>query len=196
MVAFLLLTYVLNYTDRQAVFSIFPVLKSELRFSDAQLGLVGTVFNWVYSLSMPVAGRVTDLVRRDRIILASVALWSLATVGTGMSRSVGASLFWRAVVGVTESLYVPATLGVIAVLHPGVTRSRAFSVHATAQFTGIVLGGWFGGWMAEHIGWRTGFYLLGASGVAWVMVLGAYLTGALDAASATEVVAACPITSS
>jgi predicted MFS family arabinose efflux permease len=174
-VAFLWITYVLNYTDRQVVFSIFPVLKSELRFSDAQLGLIGTVFNWVYSLSMPVAGRFSDLARRERVILASVALWSLATVGTGLSRSVGAFLFWRGVVGVTESLYVPAALGVIAVLHPGTTRSRAFSVHGTAQFTGIVLGGWFGGWMAEHTGWRTGFQLLGMAGAAWVVILAAYL---------------------
>ena len=59
--------------------------------------------------------------------------------------------------GVTESLYFPAALGIIAVFHPGPTRSRALGIHQTAQFAGIILGGWYGGWAAEHIGWRVGF---------------------------------------
>ena len=66
-VAFLWFAYLLNYMDRQVVFSIFPVLRSDMRFSDTQLGLVGTLFIWVYSLCMPLTGRLADLVRRDRL---------------------------------------------------------------------------------------------------------------------------------
>jgi MFS transporter, Spinster family, sphingosine-1-phosphate transporter len=170
-VAFLWFAYFLNYLDRQVVFSIFPVLRRDLGFSDTQLGLVGTLFLWVYSLCMPLTGRLADVVRRDRLVLSSLVLWSLATLGTGLSTSAPAFLFWRAVMGVTESLYVPAALATIAVLHPGMTRSKALATHSTAQFAGIIAGGWYGGWAADHIGWRPGFTLLAVAGTAYAAVL-------------------------
>ncbi len=173
LVALLWGAYLINYTDRQVVFSIFPALKADLAFTDAQLGLIGSTFIWVYSLAMPVTGRIADAVRRDRVIVASLALWSLATLGTGLSGSVGTFLLWRGVMGVTEALYMPAALALIAALHPGATRSKALAVHMTAQFAGIVAGGWFGGWMADRSGWRAGFFVLAAVGLAYSAVLAA-----------------------
>src|SRR5262245_32537899 len=79
------IAYFINYIDRQVVFSIFPVLRSELGFSSDQLGLVGGIFLWVYSLANPIVGRLADVVSRRVLILASLALWSLATLGTGSS---------------------------------------------------------------------------------------------------------------
>jgi MFS family permease len=170
-VAFLWFAYLLNYLDRQVVFSIFPVLRSDLGFSNTQLGLVGTLFLWVYSLCMPLTGRLADVVRRDRLVIASLVLWSLATLGTALSGSAPAFLFWRAVMGVTESLYVPAALASIAILHTGATRSKALAIHSAAQFAGSVAGGWYGGWAADHIGWRPGFALLAFAGTAYALVL-------------------------
>jgi len=170
-VAFLWFAYLLNYLDRQVVFSIFPVLRRDLGFSDTQLGLVGTLFIWVYSLCMPLTGRMADRVRRDRLVIISLVLWSLATLGTALSHSAPLFLFWRAVMGVTESLYVPAALTTIAILHPGTTRSKALAIHSSAQFAGIVAGGWYGGWAADHIGWRTGFTVLAVAGTAYGFVL-------------------------
>ncbi len=170
-VGLLWVAYLANYVDRQVVFSIFPVLRSDLHFSDVQLGLVGSIFIWVYSLCMPVAGRLADLIRRDRIVVASLILWSLATLGTCLSTSARSFLVWRALIGVTESLYVPAALGLIAVLHAGPTRSRALSVHATAQIVGIMIGGWYGGWIADTIGWRQGFFALAVAGIGYTFIL-------------------------
>lgn len=170
-VGLLWLAYLINYLDRQVVFSIFPVLARELHFSDAQLGLIGTVFIWVYSLCMPFTGRLADVVRRDRLVVVSLVLWSLATLGTGLSRSVGALLFWRAMMGITESLFMPAALGLVAVWHSAPTRSRALATFATGQFAGIAAGGWFGGWMADHTGWRAGFFWLAAAGIVYAGAL-------------------------
>ncbi|MCW5982974.1 MAG: MFS transporter [Bryobacteraceae bacterium] len=168
---FLWIAYLINYVDRQMVYSIFPALRRDLGFTDAQLGLAGSIFVWIYSLCMPFTGRLADLAPRDRLIVASLVLWSFATLGTGLSHSVGAFLFWRGVMGVTESLYVPAALALIASLHPAATRSRALSIHATAQLAGIVTGGWFGGWAADNIGWRQGIYSLTAAGIVYAVVL-------------------------
>jgi MFS family permease len=120
---------------------------------------------------MPLTGRLADVVRRDRLVIASLVFWSLATLGTGLSHSAPAFLFWRAVMGVTESLYVPAALATIAALHPGATRSKALAIHSTAQFAGIIAGGWYGGWAADHIGWRRGFAVVAIAGAAYALVL-------------------------
>lgn len=170
-VALLWIAFLINYVDRQALFSIYPVLKRDLRLTDPELGLAGTVFIWTYSLCMPFTGRLADVFRRDRIIIASIILWSLATLGTGISDSAGPLLFWRGCVGLTESLYVPAALGLIAGLHPAATRSRALAVHSTAQYAGILTGGWYGGWMADHLGWRWGFAVLTVVGIAYALFL-------------------------
>lgn len=170
-VAFLWFAFLLNYLDRQVVFSIYPVLRTDLGFSDRELGLVGTVFIWVYSVCTPFSGRLADVTRRDRLIVSSLVLWSIATLGTGLSTSVPVFLFWRAVMGVTESLYIPAALTAIAFLHPGATRSKALAIHSSAQFAGIIAGGWYGGWTADRIGWRPGFTILAVAGIAYGFVL-------------------------
>jgi MFS family permease len=161
---------VLNYVDRQVAFSIYPVLRHDLGFSDAQLGLVGTVFLWTYSLVNPFAGRLADLMRRENLMTAGVVLWSIAALGTASSQSPLQFLFWRAGMGLTEAVYVPSALSLIGTAHPGNTRSRALSLYSTGQMVGIVAGGWFGGWMAPVLGWRLGYALLAAMGLAFAPV--------------------------
>jgi MFS family permease len=170
-VALLSIAFALCYIDRQAAFSIFPVLEKNLGFSNTQLGLVGSVFVWSYSLSMPIAGRIADVVRRDRLVIASLLLWSFATLGSALSRSPSSFLAWRVVMGLTESLYFPAAVGILATLHPGPTRSRALSVHQAAQLVGILAGGWYGGWAADNVGWRMGFITLCFAGIVYSLVL-------------------------
>jgi MFS family permease len=185
LVALLSITLMVNYMDRQVVFALFPVLRREMSFSDMQLGLAGSLFTWTYSLSMPVAGRLADLFSKRRLIILSLILWSLATVGTGLSRNIGEFLASRIVMGLSESLYIPAAIALITQAHPGATRSRALSIHGFAQFTGITLGGWYGGWSAEQIGWRTGLFTLAIAGIAWSGVLLRFLRA--DEAPAVEV---------
>src|SRR6266540_3628942 len=121
-VGFLWLALLLNYMDRQLVFSMFPVLKSEIGFSGAQLGLIGSVFIWTYCLCQGPAGWLADVLPKGRMIIASLTLWSAATLGTGLSHSIFGILCWRAVMGITESLYMPAALALIAGMHPVATR--------------------------------------------------------------------------
>ncbi len=170
-VVFLSVAFVINYIDREVVFAIFPLLQRDLRFSPTQLGLAGSLFTWTYSLSMPVAGRLADIVQRRWMVCASLVLWSIATLGTTFSYSIAQFLFWRVVMGITEALYVPAAIALITDAHPGRTRSRALSIHVLAQFAGITVGGWFGGWAGEHIGWRSGFGLLAVLGLSYSGVL-------------------------
>jgi MFS family permease len=171
LVAFLWIALCLNYVDRQMVFSIYPALRADIGFSAVQLGLIGSVFTWVYSLSMPVAGWLADKLRRDRMIAGSMVLWSLAALACGLSHSVAVFLFWRAVMGVTEALYYPAAAAMLAEAYDSGTRSRALGIHQSAQLAGIIAGGWYGGWMADQWGWRTGCMLAAAAGLIYAGVL-------------------------
>jgi MFS family permease len=192
-VVFLWFTFLLNYVDRQLVFSIFPMLRRDLGFTDAQLGLVGSLFIWTYCLCMPLAGWLADRIRRERLILISLILWSLATLGTAVSRSISDMLFWRIVMGITESLYAPAAFGLIGLLHSEASRSTALSVHSSAQFAGIVCGAWYGGWTADHWGWRPGFVLLAVVGMIYAIVLGASCRRIPVLASETATPSAKPV---
>lgn len=87
LVGFLWVAFALNYLDRQMVYSMFPALRADLGIDAARLGLIGSVFLWVYTLSMPLAGRLADKWRPQWMILASLVLWSVATLGSGLSRS-------------------------------------------------------------------------------------------------------------
>lgn len=171
LVGLLWVAFCLNYVDRQVAFSIFPALRQELGFTAAELGWVGTVFLWSYSLGLPLAGRLADRVDPRWQIAASMALWSLAIWGSAAAGSVGSFLFWRAMMGLTEALYFPAAAGFIASLHAGGTRSRALGLHQSAQLFGGALGGWYGGWSADGPGWRVGFTTLAVAGLAYAFVL-------------------------
>jgi len=165
LVGFTWVAYCLNYSDRQVIFSIFPILKSELHFTDAQLGLTGSAFLWVYGLCSPIAGQIGDRFSKRRLVALSLLLWSGVTALTGMSHSVGMVLTCRALTGVTESLFVPAAVALLANAHRPENRSRAFALYGTGQLAGIVVGGWYGGFVAQEFQWRLAFYSLGLAGI-------------------------------
>jgi MFS family permease len=167
LVGFTWIAYCLNYSDRQVIFSIFPILKSELHFTDGQLGLTSSAFLWVYGLCSPIAGQIGDRFSKRRLVALSLLLWSGVTALTGFSHSVGMVLTCRALTGVTESLFVPAAVALLANAHRPENRSRAFAVYGTGQLAGIVVGGWYGGFVAQEFQWRLAFYSLGVAGIVY-----------------------------
>lgn len=160
----------LNYLDRQLLVNVPGPVKAELRIDNEQFGLFTSVFLWVYGLCSPVAGYLADRVGRRPVILASLLVWSAATLYTGMVHSFAEMLVARALLGVSEAFYMPAAVALIVDYHQGRTRARATGLHLSGVYAGSILGG-FGGWLAEEQGWRFGFLLFGGVGVAYAMVL-------------------------
>ena len=158
LLAFMWFAYFLNYCDRQAVFSMFPRLKSDLGFTDSQLGLVGSTFLWVYGLSSFITGQIGDRFSKRHLIVLSLSLWSLVTIATGLSTSPTMMLSLRAFMGISEALFMPVAIALTANAFPPLHRSRAIAILTTAQIFGSVGGGWFGGWMAQQGHWRSAFF--------------------------------------
>ncbi|MBI4910698.1 MAG: MFS transporter [Acidobacteria bacterium] len=161
----------LNYIDRQIPYSIFPALRHDLGFAGWQLGLIGGVFLWIYALSMPIAGRLADLWPKHYMVAASVLLWSAGTLGCSLAGSVTVFLLWRAWLAITEAIYFPAAAAMLAAVHQGASRSKALGIHQSAQFFGLFAGGWYGGFMADHHGWRTGFAAVAILGILYAPLL-------------------------
>src|SRR5688500_18737718 len=151
--------YFLNYCDRQAVFAVFPLLKSELGLTDTQLGLTGSIFLWVYGLGCPIAGQIGDKHSKRFLVVLSLVIWSVVTVATGFATSAFILLALRAAMGVSESLFMPSAIALTANTHVPAKRSRAIAALSTAQIAGTVGGAWFGGWMAQHGHWREAFFV-------------------------------------
>src|SRR5258705_7041414 len=153
-----------NYADRQAIFSVFPLLEREMHLTPVQLGLLGSGFAWVYGLAAPFAGLIVDRFRRKTVILGGLHAWSLICIATVLSRNFRHLFLFRAAEGLGETFYFPASTSLISDYHGHATRSRALGLHQTAVYMGTIGGGFFAGLIAGQDGWRRSFVGVGTLG--------------------------------
>ena len=179
----------LNYLDRQLVVTMPGPIKGDLQIGDERFGLLSSVFLWIYGVCSPIAGYVADRFGKRPVIIASLLVWSAATLITGVVTSFEGMLAARAMLGVSEAFYMPAAVALIVEYHRGPTRSRATGLHLSGVYAGSVLGG-LGGAFAEMFGWRTGFIAMGAIGVAYALVLMIFFPRPSDKAVPVEIVPA------
>lgn len=171
LVALLGIVALLNYLDRQVIFSLLPLLRSDLQLTDPQLGLLGAIFLWVYSLCSLFAGWTAQRFGHRKVILLSLCAWSAVTALTGLSIGFATLSATRAAMGITEAFYIPAALALVTAAHSERHRSLAVSLHQSGIYFGILLGGGPGAYAGQQIGWRNIFFVLGAIGVVYAAVL-------------------------
>lgn len=160
-----------NYADRQAIFSVFPVLQSEMGLSNVQLSFVGAAFMYVYALIGPLAGIIGDRFSRKFLIIAGLIFWSVVTMATALSTQYWHLVLCRALEGFGEAFYFPASMALISEYHGPETKSRAMGLHQSSVYAGTIAGGSLAGYLAQHYGWRSGFYLFGGAGILLGVIL-------------------------
>jgi predicted MFS family arabinose efflux permease len=165
-VALLFCVAALNYADRTAISSVFPLIRAELHLSDLQLAAIGSLFLWTYAAASPLAGLLADRMSRRRMIVWSLAAWSLVMNYSGFVSSATELLVTRVLLGLAECAYVPAALALIAGYHGGDTRGTAISIHNAGLSVGLIAGASLAGLLGDHFGWRIGFHVLGGAGLA------------------------------
>ncbi|MBC8035859.1 MAG: MFS transporter, partial [Rhizobiales bacterium] len=140
-VAMLFLVGGLNYVDRTSIAAVFPLLKADLHASDLQLGAIGSVFLWSYAIGAPFAGLLADRVSRSRLIVVSLAAWSVITTLCGLVTDIQQLLVLRFLLGFAECIYVPAAIPLLADHHGPDTRGTAMGIHLAGLNLAVVAGG-------------------------------------------------------
>lgn len=164
--AVLTLINLFNYLDRWVVAAVVESIKhSELALTDAQLGLVGTGFIFVYTVTSPVFGTLGDRRARPPLIALGVALWSMATALAGFARGFLSLFGARSAVGIGEAAYGTIAPALLADAFPFEKRGRVLSVFFAAIPVGSAAGYVLGGIVDQHFGWRAAFWIAGAPGL-------------------------------
>ncbi len=162
----------LNYMDRQMLSTMKPSMMVDIieLQTATNFGRLMAVFLWIYGCMSPVAGMIADRVSKKWLIIGSLFVWSAVTFSMGYAKTFD-QLYWlRAIMGVSEALYIPAGLALIAEFHDSKTRSLAVGIHMTGLYMGQALGG-FGATIAHNFSWQAAFHSFGLIGVVYSVVL-------------------------
>ena len=171
-VALLWVVALLNYMDRQMLSTMREAMQidiSELE-SAVNFGRLMAIFLWIYGCISPFAGAVADRISRKWLIVASLGVWSTVTLLMGHCSTFNQIYWLRAIMGISEALYIPAALSLIADYFTGSARSLAIGIHMTGLYIGQAVGG-FGARLAEAYSWQQTFHWFGIIGVLYAVVL-------------------------
>ncbi|HRQ50993.1 MAG TPA: MFS transporter, partial [Agriterribacter sp.] len=171
-VGLLWMVALLNYMDRQMLSTMQPSMQIdiiELQSAEA-FGFLMAIFLYIYGFMSPVAGVIADRMNRKWLIVGSLFVWSAVTYAMGVTTEYNHLLVLRGVMGISEALYIPAGLSLIADYHSGKTRSLAIGIHMTGLYTGSALGG-FGASVAAQYGWHSAFHWFGITGMVYAVIL-------------------------
>ncbi len=162
----------LNYLDRQMLSTMKSAMMVDIVELEtaANFGRLMAVFLWIYGLMSPVAGMIADRINRKWLIVGSLFVWSFVTLMMGYCTSYDQIYILRAIMGVSEALYIPAGLALIADYHTDKTRSLAVGIHMTGLYVGQALGG-FGATIASAYSWETTFHTFGIIGIVYSAIL-------------------------
>lgn len=162
----------LNYMDRQMLSTMQPSMMIDIvELREARdFGRLMAIFLWIYGFMSPVAGMIADRINRKWLIVISLFVWSGVTYMMGYCENFN-QLYWlRAIMGVSEALYIPAGLSLIADYHTSKTRSLAIGIHMTGLYMGQALGG-FGATIASNYSWQSAFHYFGIIGIVYSFIL-------------------------
>ena len=166
----------LNYMDRQMLSTMRDSMQidiSELE-SAVNFGKLMAVFLWIYGFISPFAGAVADRISKKWLIAGSLCIWSAVTLLMGHCTTYNQIYWLRALMGVSEALYIPAALSMIAEYHDSKSRSFAVGIHMTGLYVGQAVGG-FGATLAAAFSWQQVFHWFGLVGVLYAVVLVLFL---------------------
>lgn len=172
LVGLLWVVALLNYMDRQILATMRPAMQVDIieLQSATSFGYLMAIFLWIYGFMSPISGMIADKMSRKWLIIGSLFVWSGVTFAMGYATSFNQLYILRAIMGVSEALYIPAGLSLIADFHSTKTRSLAVGIHMTGLYMGQALGG-FGATVASAYSWQTTFHTFGLIGIVYSLVL-------------------------
>src|SRR5256714_5090706 len=161
----LLVVNVLNYADRYVLSAILPSIKHDFNMTDFQGGLLISSFLIVYAVATLPLGVWADRGIRKNIVALCVGIWSMATALAGFTQNLLQLFSMRAVLGIGEAGYAPASLSLLGDFFSRAQRGRILSYWSIGTLIGAAIGVALGGYVADTLGWRWAFYIVGIPGL-------------------------------
>ena len=164
--ALLLLTALnlLNYIDRSVLFAVQPLVQTEFRLSDTQIGFLTSAFLGFYMLAAPFIGPLADRYSRKPIIVWGAIFWSGLTLLTAVTHNYTELLIRHTLVGIGEATFVTIAPTFLVDLFPAEKRGRVLGVFYMAIPVGVAAGYILGGHFGPTHGWRFPFYIAAVPG--------------------------------
>jgi len=171
-VALLWVVALLNYLDRQMLSTMQQNIALDITaLQNAEaFGALMAIFLWVYGLASPFSGAIADRMSRKWLIVGSLGVWSAVTLAMGYATNLTQLMWLRGIMGISEALYIPSALSLIADYFTGKSRSLAIGLHMTGLYCGQALGG-FGSLVASTWSWQATFRWFGVAGLVYAMIL-------------------------
>jgi MFS transporter, ACS family, D-galactonate transporter len=162
------ISVLINYVDRGTLAIAAPLLKEDLHLSPSHLGVLLSAFFWTYAFCQILSGWLVDRFDVNRVLAIGVLIWSLATLGTGLTRGFAMLLGARLLLGIGESVAYPSYSKIIAKHFNAEHRGRANGLISAGWAAGPAIGTLVGGLLVAHIGWRWFFVVLGSASLLWL----------------------------
>jgi MFS transporter, ACS family, D-galactonate transporter len=159
----------INYIDRSTISFALPLISADLHLLPATKGLLLSSFFWSYSLMQIPIGWCTDRFNLYWLYAGAFALWCFAQGATGLAGSLAALIVFRIVLGVGESIYLPASVKIVSAMFDRTERGLPSGVSSCGVRMGLVLGGILTPWLLAHYGWRQTFMLVGFGALVWLI---------------------------
>jgi MFS family permease len=162
---------ILNFYDRHVPGALTEPIRKEFHLSDTQVGLLGSIFIWLYAIVGVPLGRIADTASRKKLLAGAVVVWSALTASAALASSFTMLLISRVGVGIGEAGCAPAATSWLGDLFPPDRRSRVLALFMLGVPVGGALSFFFSGALAQAYGWRVSMALAAAPALLLVPAL-------------------------
>jgi len=162
------LSTAINYLDRQTLATLAPLVRAEFHLSNAQYGLILSVFSIAYAACAPFAGMLIDRIGLNRAIGVAVGVWSCAGICTGFTSGLGGLLGCRGVLGMSEAAGIPGAGKAIHRYLLPAERALGNAWNQAGVSLGLIVAPPVATWIAMRYGWRQAFAITGTLGLLWI----------------------------
>jgi predicted MFS family arabinose efflux permease len=162
---------ILNFYDRHVPGALTEPIRKEFHLSDTQVGLLGSIFIWLYAIVGVPLGRIADTASRKKLLAGAVVVWTALTASAALASTFTMLLISRVGVGVGEAGCAPAATSWLGDLFPPDRRSRVLALFMLGVPIGGALSFFFSGTLAQAYGWRASMALAAAPALLLVPAL-------------------------
>jgi len=167
--ALLFFATTINYTDRQVLGLLAPMLQIKIGWNEAQYAYIGTSFLLAYALGLLIMGGLIDRVGTRLGYAAAIAIWSLAAVAHSLVGSARGFGIVRFALGFGESGNFPAAIKTVAEWFPKRERALATGIFNSGTNAGATIAPLVVPWIALRLGWQFAFLFTGAFSAVWIV---------------------------